>query len=253
MSLQFKSILKNFLPLVIRQRAMRLAYKINGFDEKFGGYDTEKIFDFIYEKGIWGKDAEGLSISGSGSHKSEILEPYVESVKSLLQEKKFSTIVDLGCGDFNVGLNFLSYCKKYIACDVSNTVLQQNKKKFFDEHLEFKKIDIAKDPLPEGDVAFVREVLQHLSNLEIKKFVNNLNNNKPFRYLVVTESLNTDSTFIPNLDKKTGPDTRNALGSGIELHKEPFNLEHKSLSILCEVKVLVGVLDGVIRTTLYEI
>ena len=59
----------------------------------------------------------------------------------------------------------------FVHCDISNVILERNRRSYQFENLEFKQINLAEDELPKGDLAFVRQVLQHLSNSEIKKFV----------------------------------------------------------------------------------
>jgi hypothetical protein len=56
------------------------------------------------------------------------------------------------------------------------------------------------------------------------------------------------------LDKPTGPNIRVTLNSGIELHKEPFNLIFKSSEVVLEL--IDPTPDGgetVIRSTLYKL
>ena len=248
-----KNILKRILPPVFRQSYRKIQYKIFGIDATFKGMNTSDIFDKIYLDGIWGKDKLGRSTSGSGSHNINVVEPYLNAVKTIIKTIDCTTMVDLGCGDFNVGKNFIDDCNKYVACDISNIILERNKQNHQYSNIEFNQINIAKDELPKGDLAFVRQVLQHLSNREIKKFSDYLNKVKPYQHLLITEGLPFEKGFKPNIDKPSGSDTRFLLNSGVELHKEPFLLEYKSKSIICQInKKIVGA-DGIIRSTLYKI
>ena len=77
--------------------------------------------------------------------------------------------------------------------------------------LEFRKVNLAEDELPVGDIAFGRQVLQHLSNREIVHFAEKLNLTKPYKYIVITEHLPFSSNFIPNVDKPSGPNNRVAI------------------------------------------
>ena len=80
-------------------------------------------------------------------------------------------VIDYGCGDFNVGKNFINEVKTYYAYDVVDNLIKYNKKKFKFKNLHFKKKDITKDNIIAVDVIFVRQVLQHLSNRDIEKFL----------------------------------------------------------------------------------
>ena len=68
----------------------------------------------------------------------------------------------------------------------------------------------------------VRQVLQHLTNSEIIKFVEKVKSS--YEYLICTEHLPSNNDYIPNIDKPTGADIRLGIGSGIDLTRAPFNL-----------------------------
>jgi SAM-dependent methyltransferase len=224
--------------------------KTLGIENEWNGMKNTAIFDKIYEEGVWGKDVDGVSTSGEGSHSEAIVAPYINEISNLLTAINPNTIVDLGCGDFNVGQNFVQLTKKYIACDISNVILERNKRKYRSfTNLEFKILDLSKDVLPSGDLCFVRQVLQHLSNANIENFVKKLNSEKPYKYIVVTEHIPNDANFHVNLNKGTGAATRLLIGSGVVLHKAPFNLDVRNITNLLEVNSE----GGKIQTILYEL
>ena len=108
---------------------------------------------------------------------------------------------------------------------------------------------MGKNDLPGGDVCFVRQVLQHLSNADILNFVSKLNLNKPYKYLIVTEHLPMGKDFDVNLDKKNGKSIRLFTnGSGVILHKPPFNLNFTKVSNILEAFQY----RGTIKTFIYE-
>lgn len=200
------------------------------------------IFDEIYTKDVWGS-------SGYGS-KGAYLSSYVEAVAVFLESVKPKTIIDLGCGDFNVGQHLVNYCERYTACDVSEVIINRNIKRFNIPNVRFRHLDICRDTLPVADVAIIRQVLQHLSNESILRFINQVNNKTPFKFLVFTDHLPIGN-FIPNIDKPTNPhirlDCKNE--SGVEIDKEPFNLKFKSKKTLSEIKAR----GGCIRSVSYEL
>jgi hypothetical protein len=98
--------------------------------------------------------------------------------------------------------------------------------------VDFRVLDAVTDPLPDGDVVFIREVLQHLSNSDILAIISKLNDT--YKYAVITESLPNQDDFVPNLDKVTSDKIRvNVNGSGVVLTKAPFNLPFKEARELC--------------------
>ena len=257
----FKKIIKQIVPNKIIKKIKQLKTDIkilfrqskfmrNKIDKNFGDMNTADIFDKIYVDKIWGGDHDGNSTSGAGSHTEDVVKPYVDKVSSFLSKIQPSIIVDLGCGDFNIGKNFVNYSEKYIACDVSKKILNNNKKNFSSiKNVEFKLLDLANDDLPSGDVCFVRQVLQHLSNSDIDNFVKKLKSIKPYKYLIITEHLPINKNFKANLDKRTGSGIRLLFNSGVVLHKEPFNLSTSQTIELVEVPNM----GGVIKTIVYKI
>ena len=248
-----KQILKKIVPIKIRHKIRALEHKIFGLDSKYKNLSTEDVFDNIYEKGIWGKDEQSNSTSGTGSHKAEIVDPYVNVVKKVITDNDIKTAVDLGCGDFAVGSLIVDCCETYNACDISNVILEKNRSKYQSPKLKFEKLDLSKDVLPHADIAFVRQVLQHLSNENIKSFVQQLNDIKNFKYLLITEHLPFDKNFLPNKNKPNGPNIRIAINSGVILHNEPFNLNYKTMETVLSVDQDTGGSNAVIQTTLYKL
>ena len=251
-----KRILKAILPMPLRLALREVWLKghqaIFGQDARYKGKTNAAVFDDGYAAGIWGKDAAGAPVSGMGSHESDATQPYIDVVKKLLEEKAPEVIVDLGCGDFNVGRHFVGDCSRYMACDVSALILEQNRQKYAFSNVEFRGLDLSHDDLPGGDMAFVRQVLQHLSNADIANFVHKLNETKPYKHLLVTEHLPATASFEANLDKPSGPGIRFPMASGVELHKPPFNLRAKRQSVVHDVLQGKGKTASIIRTTLYE-
>lgn len=243
-----KENIKNILPKPAVGLIRR--YRLNRLNQSFQGLNSGQIFDRIYRDGLWGRGQEGEGLSGGGSHKAEIVDPYVMLVKNILSSLAIREVVDLGCGDFNVGVNFVDCVDKYLACDVSQYIIQRNRNEYHYKNVEFRCLDITVDELPCGDIAFVRQVLQHLSNQYIGQFVNKLNHEKPYKYLVVTEHLPQSKLFDPNKDKPTGPGVRLDNNSGVVLHESPFALDYKSMNVVLEVD---GNVDGVIQTILYDL
>lgn len=248
-----KSFLKMAIPRKVRPFLRQLQMKIFGLERDYWDKSNSEIFDKIYRDRTWGKKHGGLPTSGSGSHDGAIIDPYISVVREFLYQVRPNVIVDLGCGDFNVGQHFVDEVGQYIACDVSTVILAQNVEEYaFIDNVEFRHLDLATDELPMAEVAFVRQVLQHLSNEDIQAFVDKLNNQRPYKFLIVTEHLPANDSFIPNVDKPTGPNVRVGANSGVVLHEAPFNLKCREQSVILELPENVGVTKAAIRSTLYE-
>jgi hypothetical protein len=217
-------------------------------NRKYNNLSVEQIFTTIYQDGSWGKSEKPSNpfYSGSGSNRDDEIAAYVQSVANFLRGFEVKpNVVDIGCGDFTVGAQLRSFCNRFIACDVVPSLIAFNKARFKDLGVEFKVLDLIKDELPPGEVAFVRQVLQHLSNDQIGQFTAHVS---CYKFLVVTEHLPSHAEFRHNVDKLTGPGTRMGYESGIVLTSPPFNLRPKMEKQICRVN---SVDSGVLVTTLY--
>ena len=201
----------------------------------------------IYAKKLWG-DNNSPFYSGEGSYDPNIVNPYITSVSSFLKSfKNPITVCDLGCGDFNIGKQLVQYTKKYIAIDIVPELIAHNKENFNARNLEFQCLDIAKDELPKTDCVLLRQVLQHLSNTEIKNIVLKL---ASFKYVILTEHL-PEGYFKPNKDIISGQGIRLKKHSGIDLLMHPFNFKIKEKIFLSSITPKD--FTGRIETVMYKI
>lgn len=210
-------------------------------------WPTKDAMQQIYRQHLWGK-GNNKFYSGEGSHNSEIVTPYVDKVTTFLTSfKKPLTVLDLGCGDFNIGSKLVEHTKKYVAVDIVADLIAFNKSNFKTQNLEFYCLDIAKESLPKADCVILRQVLQHLSNKEIFKILEKLTK---FKYIILTEHLPKD-TFEPNRDIISGQGIRLKQQSGVQILKPPFNFEVKTQKEILSFSL--GDNKGIIKTILYEV
>ena len=238
-----KKLIKRSLPAPLLSRIR--SYK----NREYNDLSTEQIFTKIYESGAWGRSSDPANpfYSGSGSNREDEIAAYVQSVTAFLSSFAIKPdVVDLGCGDFTVGSQLRTFCNRYVACDIVPGLIAFNKARFQDLGVEFKALNLIEDELPPGDIAFVRQVLQHLSNDQISKFVARAS--LRYKFLVVTEHLPSHTQFQPNLDKLPGPGTRMGYDSAVVLTSPPFNLRPQMEKQLCRIS---SVDTGVLVTTLY--
>jgi len=211
---------------------------------------TRQVFSQIYKDNVWENSGDSSQpfYSGSGSHDARIVSAYVRAVRGFLATfDKKPDVVDLGCGDFCVGSQIRAHCNKYVACDIVPDLIEFNKNKYASLDVDFRVLDLTTGKLPAGDIVFVRQVLQHLSNKQIARAVKSLGSR--YKYLVLTEHLPGSQNFVHNLDKWVGPDIRLAKGSGVVLTSPPFNLNPRKERTLCQAPES----GGFIVTTLYQL
>lgn len=244
----FKQIIQALRPEAIRKAIRR--NRLKSSLKKYGHLTTEEIFSKIYKNHLWGKAADPSFIyySGSGSHGKRVVSSYVEAMENYLSSfPQKPDVVDLGCGDFYVGSAIRRCCGSYVGCDIVAELIELNKDRYKHQDVDFRVLDISRDPLPKADVAIVRQVFQHLSNDLIAEAVAKIA--RSYKYLVLTEILPASETFVPNLDKPTGDHTRLLIDSGIVLTESPFKLKAIDQHVLCEVRDM----GGVIRTVAYSL
>ena len=210
-------------------------------------WPTKKAMEQIYDQNLWG-DNNTEFYSGFGSHNPAIVNPYVEVVTQFLTSFDTPiTVLDLGCGDFNIGNQFVKFTKKYIAVDIVENLINYNQEKFKAAHLEFHCLDIAKDTLPKADCIIIRQVLQHLSNAEVQKILDKLTH---YNYIILTEHIPKEN-FIPNKDIISGQGIRLKKQSGLDILKPPFNFEAKKKKELLRFDLEGN--KGLIKTTLFKV
>jgi hypothetical protein len=108
-------------------------------------------------------------------------------------------------------------------------------------------LDIAAEELPSGDCAILRQVLQHLSNAEIKSVVEKLYR---YKYVILTEHL-PEKDFEANKDIISGQGIRLKKKSGVNITAAPFNFQVREEKQLLTMKH--PGFKGVLVTTLYEV
>jgi Methyltransferase domain len=228
--------------MAIRAQGRSLEDLTNFREWKFGeGAELETIFSRIYAEGQWGQSglAERPFYSGSGSHDDTIVATYVAAISEFASKLGGPpSAVDLGCGDFNVGSRIRPHFARYTACDVVPDLIKANRKIHAGLDVDFLHLDLTRDEIPAADVILIRQVLQHLSNRDIARFVASVAGR--CRYLVVTEHLPGHEDFAVNIDKPAGPNNRTSIGSGVVLTAAPFNLAVVEARQLCSVPEVGG-------------
>ncbi|CAN5217098.1 hypothetical protein BH20ACT16_BH20ACT16_03260 [soil metagenome] len=184
--------------------------------------DAAEIFDEVYSRNIWGT-GETAYYSGGGSD-TRFAVPYCQAVRSFVDELHIErpVIVDLGCGDFRVGQALVEdWDVDYVGLDVVPAMIEHHEQHHAREGVRFVCADVVAENLPPGAVCLVRQVLQHLSNDQIRTVLTKL---ERYPHVLVTEHYPADeTTAIPNLGKALFADARLAENSGVYLDRPPYS------------------------------
>ncbi len=218
-----KTTVRAIAPEPLLNTWRRVAFEVEQLRNR--GRSLDRVFFDVYAKGKWGRPSTWSPFfSGVGSLPNTTAQ-YEAWVASLLErDRDAQVLVDIGCGDFQVGsriLKRLSRPVRYIGCDIASNVVAYNNSRFASPKIEFRQLDVTKDEAPLGDVVTVREVLQHLSNDAITKALKNLG--KRFTTAIITECVPA-TMGQPNLDMDSGRWTRDHRESGVYVDLPPFNL-----------------------------
>jgi hypothetical protein len=204
--------------------------------EQYQQTSTTDIFSAIYVNNTWGGNL-GEFYSGKGSDNT-FSQDYCQFLTDFAVKKSLANlkIVDLGCGDFRVGQQLLQNLAnsqiqyQYTGVDIVPDLIKSHNEKYTKRDIKFVCINIIQENLPQGDICLIRQVLQHLSNQDIKKILEKLSQ---YKYVFITESHPVDElNCIANLDISTGADIRLLYNSGVFLDKDPFNLTGVELVLI---------------------
>ena len=152
------------------------------------------IFNRIYSEGIWGTDAAGRGVSGTGST-LEITREYRAYVEEFIRTHAVTSVVDAGCGDwtFSSAMNWGK--ASYLGVDVASDVIRTVRKKYEKDNIAFQVGDITEE-LPAADLLISKDVLQHLSNELVQKFIRNNLRPGNYKWVILTNDrgrANTDT------------------------------------------------------------
>lgn len=215
---------------------------------------AEEVFTQIYETNGWG-GGPGEFRSGSGTASKEVVSAYVARIFKEAKDEGFlnTAAVDLGCGDFRVGQQLLPLFSAYVGVDVVAALIESHQRNYGNSTTRFAQLDVVQDEIPNGDVCFLRQVLQHLSNDQIADVLPKL---QKYRWVYITEHYPSENRETkPNLDKAHGADIRLYQNSGVYLTEPPFSLPERAITAVLEVqgRGLEGIEDqGMIRTFRYK-
>ncbi len=167
------------------------------------------IFDSIYETNLWGNG------SGSGS-KETLNQGYVAFLQNFMRESLISSLVDVGCGDWQFSKNIDFSNIYYTGYDVASFVINANNAKYAKDNITFEHYDGDFSQIKSADLLLCKDVLQHLPTSKIHEFISIL---PKFKYALITNDIANKQ--IANFEnKQIAPGQYRPL----DLRKAPFNL-----------------------------
>src|SRR5947199_10616654 len=130
-----------------RKKLVRKKYNSNilvARENEFRNLHLSEVFRKTYQEKRWG-DENGEFYSGPGSY-GEITGVYVDFIVSYIQKNQIKSVVDLGCGDFNIGRQITQRLPeiKYTGVYIFEEIVQHNNSKYSSTNVSFYRIDTTK-------------------------------------------------------------------------------------------------------------
>jgi len=172
--------------------------------------DAEDIYHQIYESDHW----QGGSGPGSTADASA---EYRQIVQRLLASIEIRRVLDVGCGDWQVG-SLLDWSGiDYTGVDVVSSVVAADQARFGAPNVRFRVADARTGDLPPADLLLVKDVLQHWPTADVQRF---LTATLPrYRYALITNDIaSSHFTGVLNQDIEMGS------WRTLDLQAPPFEL-----------------------------
>jgi SAM-dependent methyltransferase len=157
-------------------------------------------FELAYTDRHWGTDKEGKGTSGFGST-LEFNKLYRVFLQDFLAAHAIRSVVDAGCGDWQFSQAIDWKGINYLGVDIVQSVVETNQRKFGAANIRFAVADIVRDELPRADLLLVKDVLQHLSNADIARFLEQL---PRYRHVLIVNDVLPDSLTGESKDIPSG-------------------------------------------------
>jgi hypothetical protein len=181
------------------------------------GQDPCKIFSRIYETGGWGVNADGEGISGMGSIPKNAI-PYLQMLQEFIITHEIQSVVDIGCGDWELSKLIDWGTIDYYGYDAADQVIKKDILRYGGERRTFATCDAIHADLPQADLMICKDVLQHLPNSYIRDFIPKFSK---YKYCLITN----DIDYGPLYDRNLNADIKMGWGRCIDLTLPPFNVK----------------------------
>ena len=169
-------------------------------------------FNRIYADGTWGRDAARRGTSGTGSTLA-ITQEYRAYIEDFIKTHGVTSVVDAGCGDWGFSSAIEWGEASYLGVDIASDVIAAVRSRHESDKVRFQVGDIT-DDLPAADLLISKDVLQHLSNTLVRRFISN--NLRPGKYKWV---------ILTNDRGRGNPDVASGGYRAIDLAAPPFKVK----------------------------
>lgn len=169
----------------------------------------KKIFNYISQINhkIFGSSKKSLNFNNKF---------YINFLNTTIADNNISSIIDIGCGNWEIYENINMENIKYLGIDCNENIIEKNLSRYGNKNIKFMKKNVLEyDELPKVDLFILKDVIQTMSNDDIKKIIEKIKNAKPKLVII-------SSTILP-YSIKYDFSNKNNLYRPINLEYEPFN------------------------------
>lgn len=134
--------------------------------------NQEAVFEAIYAQERWGK-GKG---SGTGSD-PDYCEKYIDWLQQFVYTNDVESVVDVGCGDWQLYRDMIWGNTKYVGTDLSEIALKSARQKTNNLLIKVNGIDQTLDIIRahNPELILLKDVMQHWEDEEIEYFLDMLN------------------------------------------------------------------------------
>lgn len=157
--------------------------------------NNKEVFSGIYQSHKWSDDSYTKPLSGEGSV-PELVAPYVEFVQRVINRFDIKSVLDCGHGDWSMWRDFRFEGSDYLGFDVADGLSEKVSATFGSENRKFFQSDFCYSELPEADLLMTKDVLQHLSNDDVQRFLQNVSNQK---YLIFCNDFEGSASLFDSM------------------------------------------------------
>jgi SAM-dependent methyltransferase len=189
-----------------------------------------QVFSRIYKQREWG----GASPSGPGSD-AELVHSYLRLIPEVIKEKHIRSVLDLGCGDWSLGKHIDWSGVDYVGVDIVPELVAALNRVYAAPNIRFVCANLNMTDLPTADLCIIKDVLQHLSNASVRKFLDGLP--RYFKYAIITNDLlHHERSGWRNRWKTTRMVPNSDITGGgyrpVKLTESPFDLKARRLGLI---------------------
>ncbi|GEM_PF-3428348 len=181
----------------------------------------KKFFSAVYKHNLWhGKE----SLSGTGSEGSFATQKIL-LLERIINEKNIQSILDLGCGDLYWMVKVIPGLQQYHGVDVVESVIKQNTAAHGAENVHFQCLDLSakrdqdKLAIRSCDLIICFDVLGHMLNEEIERFLHFIFYDLDARYILLTNRRDEGSELYLQRPKSRH--------EGINIQEHPIFKKHE--------------------------